>query len=71
MTVPGTKSEGCHNWDTVPANSLLFSVGTGAIAREHIGLVIIGGMILGTVFSLFVVPVVYGLVAKKAIVLPE
>ena len=43
---------------------LLFSVGAGAIAREHIGWVIIGGMTLGTVFSLYVVPVVYTLVAK-------
>jgi len=38
---------------------LLFSLGSGANARVHIGLVIIGGMISGTLFSLYVVPVVY------------
>jgi len=43
---------------------LVFSVGAGAIARKDIGWVIIGGMLMGTVFSLFVVPVAYSLVAK-------
>ncbi len=38
---------------------LVFSVGAGAVARQHIAWVIIGGMLMGTVFSLFVVPVIY------------
>jgi len=38
---------------------LMFSVGAGAIARKDIGCVIIGGMLLGTIFSLFVVPAAY------------
>lgn len=38
---------------------LLFSLGAGANARIHIGWVIIGGMIGGTLFSLYVVPVAY------------
>jgi multidrug efflux pump len=44
---------------------LVLSVGSGAIAREHIGWIIIGGMITGTFFSLFVIPVVYSMVAKR------
>lgn len=44
---------------------LVFSLGAGAIARHHIGWVIIGGMITGTLFSLFVVPVAYQLASKK------
>lgn len=44
---------------------LLFSRGAGAIAREHIGWVIIGGMISGTLFSLFVIPSVYSIIGKK------
>lgn len=44
---------------------LIFSVGSGAIARKDIGWVIIGGMLMGTVFSLFVVPVAYSLMTKK------
>lgn len=44
---------------------LVFTVGAGAVAQKHIGLVIIGGMLTGTFFSLFVVPVVYNLIYKK------
>ena len=46
---------------------LIFSEGSGAIARKDIGWVIIGGMLMGTVFSLFVVPVAYSLMARKEI----
>lgn len=46
---------------------LIFSVGSGAIARKDIGWVIIGGMLMGTVFSLFVIPVAYSLMARKKI----
>jgi len=42
---------------------LVFSIGAYANARIHIGWVIIGGMISGTFFSLYVVPVVYALLA--------
>lgn len=38
---------------------LAFSSGAGAETREQIGLVIVGGMIVGTAFTLFVIPVVY------------
>ena len=44
---------------------LIFSEGSGAIARKDIGWVIIGGMLMGTVFSLFVIPVAYSLMARK------
>ena len=38
--------------------------GAGAAARNSIGLVLVGGMSIGTVFTLFVVPCVYLLIAK-------
>lgn len=46
------------------AMPLLNSSGTGAIARKDIGVVIIGGMLMGTLFSLFVVPVAYALMVR-------
>ncbi len=44
---------------------LVFSVGAGAVARQHIAWVIIGGMLMGTFFSLFVVPVMYAWVKGR------
>lgn len=38
---------------------LAYSSGAGAETREQIGLVIVGGMAIGTLFTLFVIPVVY------------
>lgn len=38
---------------------LAYSSGAGAETREQIGLVIVGGMTVGTVFTLFIIPVVY------------
>ncbi len=46
---------------------LAFSTGAGAESRQQIGWVIVGGLLLGTLFTLFVVPTVYSLlVARKA-----
>ena len=39
--------------------------GPGAAARNSIGLVLVGGMTIGTIFTLFVVPSLYLLVAKQ------
>jgi multidrug efflux pump len=38
--------------------------GAGAAARNSIGLVLVGGMFVGTLFTLFVVPSIYMLIAK-------
>jgi len=38
--------------------------GAGAEARNSIGLVLVGGMAIGTIFTLFVIPSVYMLIAK-------
>ena len=38
--------------------------GAGAVARNSIGIVLVGGMAIGTLFTLFVVPAVYVLVAR-------
>ncbi len=43
---------------------LTLVTGAGAEARNSIGLVLVGGMAIGTVFTLFVVPSLYMLIAK-------
>ncbi len=43
---------------------LTLVTGAGAEARNSIGIVLVGGMAIGTIFTLFVVPAVYVLVAK-------
>ena len=45
---------------------LALATGAGAEARHQIGWVIVGGMSLGTVFTLFVVPVVYTLLERAS-----
>ena len=44
---------------------LVFANGPGAGARTSIGIMLVTGMIIGTAFTLFVVPSIYVLVAKK------
>jgi multidrug efflux pump len=43
---------------------LVFVSGPGAEARNSIGIVLVSGMVLGTIFTLFVVPAFYALIAK-------
>ncbi|NNJ93112.1 MAG: multidrug efflux protein, partial [Gammaproteobacteria bacterium] len=43
---------------------LVLVTGAGAAARNSIGLVLVGGMAIGTLFTLFVVPSLYMLIAK-------
>lgn len=45
---------------------LVLVTGAGAAARNSIGLVLVGGMGIGTVFTLFIVPCLYVLLAKDA-----
>jgi multidrug efflux pump len=44
---------------------LAFAHGAGAESRKPIGWVIVGGMLLGTALTLFVVPTVYTLLARR------
>lgn len=44
---------------------LAFARGAGAVSRQQIGWVIIGGMLVGTIFTLFVVPTIYTYIATK------
>jgi multidrug efflux pump len=44
---------------------LVFANGPGAGARNSIGIMLVSGMIIGTMFTLFVVPSIYVLVARK------
>jgi hydrophobe/amphiphile efflux-1 (HAE1) family protein len=43
---------------------LVLASGAGAVSRNNIGLVITVGLSIGTLFTLFVVPVMYSLIAK-------
>jgi multidrug efflux pump subunit AcrB len=40
----------------------VFAEGTGAVSRRSIGTVVFSGLLMATVLSLFVVPVVYRIV---------
>jgi multidrug efflux pump len=42
---------------------LTLVTGAGAAARNSIGIVLVGGMAIGTLFTLFVVPALYVLIA--------
>jgi multidrug efflux pump len=44
---------------------LVLVSGPGAMARNSIGIVLVAGMTLGTLFTLFVVPVFYSLIARR------
>jgi multidrug efflux pump len=44
---------------------LVFAHGPGAGARNSIGIMLVSGMIIGTAFTLFVVPSIYVLVARR------
>ena len=43
---------------------LLIASGAGAASRFSIGLVVVAGMSIGTLFTLFVLPAVYTVLAK-------
>lgn len=43
---------------------LVLAAGPGAGARNSIGIMLVSGMIIGTVFTLFVVPSIYVLLAQ-------
>jgi multidrug efflux pump len=44
---------------------LVFVDGPGAAARNSIGIILVAGLVVGTVFTLFVVPVFYSLMSAK------
>jgi multidrug efflux pump len=50
---------------------LVFAAGPGAGARNSIGMMLVTGMVIGSAFTLFVVPSIYVLVARthRAVVL--
>ncbi len=49
---------------------LMYSTGAGAAQRFSIGVVIVSGLAIGTVFTLFVLPVIYSYLAEKHKPLP-
>jgi multidrug efflux pump len=50
---------------------LVLATGPGAGARNSIGIMLVSGMIIGTVFTLFVVPSIYMLVARARVAVPN
>jgi multidrug efflux pump len=50
---------------------LIFARGPGAGARNSIGITLVTGMIIGTAFTLFLVPAIYTLVAKSRVKVAE
>ncbi len=51
--------------------TLVFATGPGAGARNSIGIMLVTGMIIGTGFTLFVVPSIYMLVARTRALAPS
>jgi len=49
---------------------LVLATGPGAGARNSIGIMLVSGMIIGTLFTLFVVPSIYVLVARTRVAVP-
>ncbi len=50
---------------------LVFASGPGAGARNSIGIMLVSGMIIGTAFTLLIVPSIYMLVAKSRVAVSE
>lgn len=50
---------------------LLYASGAGAVSRFSIGIVIVSGLAIGTLFTLFVLPVIYSYIATEHKPLPE
>ena len=50
---------------------LVIATGPGAGARNSIGIVLVSGMVIGTFFTLFVVPAVYLAVARDRGAVPS
>ena len=46
---------------------LLFASGAGASSRFGLGIVIVVGMVVGTLFTLFVLPSIYTLISKRRV----
>jgi multidrug efflux pump len=44
---------------------LTLVAGAGAAARNSIGITVVAGMALGTIFTLLVIPAIYVLIAKQ------
>ena len=50
---------------------LLFATGAGAVSRFGIGVVIVAGLSIGTLFTLFILPVLYSFIASEHKHVPE
>lgn len=55
----------------IGAVPLALAQGAGSLSRQHVGWVIVGGLLFGTFFSLIVVPVAYSFFGKFKKIVPE
>jgi len=46
---------------------LVYATGAGAESRQQIGWVLVGGLLFGTVLTLFVVPAAYTYIARDRV----
>lgn len=49
---------------------LVLAAGPGAGARNSIGVMLVSGMVIGSIFTLFIVPSIYVLVARRHVAAP-
>ncbi len=50
---------------------IALALGAGAESRVSMGIAVVGGLVLATVLTLFVVPAVYTFIARKDVVSPS
>ena len=50
---------------------LALATGAGSEGREQVGMVVVGGLLFGSLFTLFVVPVFYTLLSRERRELPN
>jgi multidrug efflux pump len=50
---------------------LVFVTGAGAEARNSIGIMLVTGMAIGTLFTLFILPAIYMVIASEHRSVPE
>ena len=55
---------GYIKYQQIQQGMAMMAAGAGAVSRNNIGLVITVGLSIGTLFTLFVVPVMYSLIAE-------
>ena len=67
LAAPADPDDDRRPWCWAPCRSRI-ATGAGAESRQQIGWVIVGGMLVGTLFTLFVIPAVYTYVSRRVFI---